>query len=125
QSRREPRIEHVRNLLQLRAAAFRASARRLARDDNFFAGVASPRRNAMPPPQLARDAPVVNIVHPVQINLAVVVGDDGDLAALDRLDRLLRQRLDLDEPLLRKPRLDHGAAAVALAEGESVVFFAY
>ena len=34
------------------------------------------------------------------------------------------QRLDLDEPLLGKPRLDHGSAAVALADRERVIFLA-
>ena len=76
----------------------------------------------MAPPQLARDAPVVNVVHPVQINLLVILGDDRDLAAFDCLDRLLRQRLNFDKPLLRKPWLDHGPAALALAEGKRVVF---
>jgi hypothetical protein len=85
---------------------------------------ARPRRNAMPPPQLARDAPVVDVVHPVQINLLVVFGNDRDLAALRRFDGAIGQRFDLDEPLLGKPRLDDGSAALALADRERVVFFA-
>src|SRR5208337_1501473 len=104
------------------AAAFRATGRSLAGDNHFLAAITRPRRNAMSPPQLARDAPVVDIVHPVQINLAVVVRDDGNLAALDSLLGAIGQRLDLDEPLLRQPRLDDGSTAVALADGERVVF---
>ena len=30
-------------------------------------------------PELTRDAPVVDVVHPVEIHLAIVVGDDRDL----------------------------------------------
>src|SRR5260370_38579935 len=83
-----------------------------------------PGRNPMPPPQLARDAPIVDVVHPVQVNLTIVLRRDGDLAALYDLNRALRQRLDLDEPLRRKSRLNHGAAAAALAGSNGVIFFA-
>ena len=79
----------------------------------------------MSPPQLARDAPVVDVVHPVQINLFVVFRDDGDLAAFDGLDRFLRQRLNFDEPLLGEAGLDNSPAAVAFAEGERVIFFGH
>ncbi len=81
----------------------------------------SPRRDAMSPPQLPRDAPVMDVVHPVQIHLPVVFRNDRDLAGLHRGNRLLRQRLDLDEPLRRKPRLDDRSRAVALTERNRVV----
>src|ERR1700688_4816388 len=88
----------------------------------MLAIVAGPSGNAMPPPQLARDAPVVDVIHPVQINLFVIFRDDGDLAALDGFDCFLRERLNSYEPLLGEARFDYGSAAVALAEGECVVF---
>ena len=78
----------------------------------------------MPPPQLARDAPIVDVVHPVQVNLTIVLRVDRDLAALHGLDRAPRHRLNLDEPLRRKSRLNHRATAVTLAEGDGVIFFA-
>src|SRR5580704_19120178 len=123
QSRGKPGVEHIRDLLQLCAAALRALRRSFARDDYFLAAFTCPRRNAMSPPQLARDAPVVDVVHPVQVNLFVVLRNDCDLAAFYGLNYFLRQRLNLDEPLLGQTRLDYGSAAVALAEGERVVFF--
>ena len=76
----------------------------------------------MSPPQLARDRPVMDVVHPVQINLAVVVGDNRDLALLDGRDRFLRQRCNLYEPLLRKPRFNDRPATVALTQGYGVSF---
>src|ERR1035438_4420057 len=94
------------------------------RHDDFGAILASPRGDAMSPPQLTRDAPVVDVLHPVEINLFVIFGNDGDLAALDGFDRFLRERLNFDKPLLGEARLNDGSAALALAEGESVVFFA-
>ncbi len=67
----------------------------------------------------------MDVVHPVQINLPVVVGDDRDLATLDRRNGAVGQRLDLDKPLRGKPRLYSGSAAVALAERDGVVLFAH
>src|ERR1700681_1766960 len=78
----------------------------------------------MPPPQLARNAPVINILHPVQINLAIVLRNDRDLAALDGLDCSVGHGLYLDEPLLGKARLNNRTAAVALADRERVIFLA-
>ncbi len=69
QSRRKPRVEHVVILLQ-RAAAL-ALRRRLTRNDDLAAGLAVPRGNAMSPPQLPRDAPVVNVAHPLEVRLGV------------------------------------------------------
>ncbi len=76
----------------------------------------------MSPPQLARDAPVVNVAHPLEIRFGVVLGDKLDLALLDGCDGAVGQRLDLDEPLRRQARLDDGLAAVALAERHNVIF---
>jgi hypothetical protein len=99
QSGGEPGVQHVRDLLRLRSAAFRTTGWRRARNDHFLARAARPRRNAMSPPQLPRDAPVVNVVHPVQINRAVVLRDDRDFVCLDRLARAIGERFDLHEPL--------------------------
>src|SRR5579862_2824719 len=85
--------------------------------------VASPCGNAMPPPQLARDAPIVDVVHPVEINLSVIFRNDGDLAAFDGLDCFLRERLNFYEPLLGETRFDHGSATIAFTERERVIFF--
>ena len=75
----------------------------------------------MPPPQLARDAPVVDVVHPVEIDLPVIFGRNRDLASFDRLTGALGKGSNLDEPLRRQSGLDHGAAAIALGEGKRVV----
>ncbi len=77
----------------------------------------------MAPPQLARDAPVIDVVHPVEINLAVIVGDDRDFAAFDSFSSAVSERLNLDEPLLGQTRLDNCPAAFALADRERIVFF--
>ena len=75
----------------------------------------------MAPPELARDAPVVDVAHPLVVGLAVLLGREADVAFVDRGDGLFRERLNLDEPLGGQARLDHGLAAVALADGVGVV----
>ena len=44
-----------------------------------------------------------------------------DVSFFNRRNCLVRQRLNLDEPLQRKPRLHHGLAAVAVAHVVHVV----
>ena len=76
----------------------------------------------MPPPELAGDAPVADVAHPLEIFRTPVFRDDADFAALDGRDRGFRQRFHFHEPLVREARLDVGLAAVAGADGIDVVF---
>jgi hypothetical protein len=57
------------------------------------------RGDAMTPPQLPRDRPVVDVLHPVEVRRFPALRGDGDVTLADRLDGRLRERLDLDEPL--------------------------
>src|SRR6266480_3596645 len=82
-----------------------------------------PGRNPVPPPQLPRNAPVVDVVHPVQINLLVILRDNGYLAVLDHLRCALRKWRNFDKPLGGKPWLDDGSAAIAFTERNRVVLF--
>ena len=54
----------------------------------------------MAPPELARDAPVLDVAHPVEVRLRPVLGDEADAAGFDGRDRRLGERLDLHEPLV-------------------------
>jgi hypothetical protein len=72
-----------------------------------------PRRHALPPPQLARNAPVAHVLHPVavgvrtlrmQLHAAVVHHLQGGFG-----------QLHLHEPLEREARLDHRIGALAVA----------
>ena len=82
---------------------------------------AVPGRDAVAPPELAGDAPVVDVVHPLEIGLGPVRRDELDRAVLDDADGLVGERLDADEPLPREVRLDDVLAAVAVADGVVVV----
>src|ERR1700754_88407 len=93
----------------------------LARHRNIAALRAVPCGNPMPPPQLPRDAPVVNVLHPLVVRLAVLVWSKPYVALVDGFDGLVGQRLNPDEPLLRKPRLNDDAGALAQADRQRVV----
>ena len=80
----------------------------------------------MAPPELAADAPVVDVLHPVEVGLLVLLRGEVDglfavRARLDGGDGFLGERLDLDEPLRGEARLDDGFAAVAVAYVVDVV----
>ena len=70
----------------------------------------------MPPPELAGDAPVVHVLHPVIIGLAEALGHELDASVTHGLDGGLGQRLHLDEPLRARHRLNRRTAAVARAD---------
>ena len=78
--------------------------------------IAVPRRDLVAPPELAGNAPVVDILHPVIIGLAEALGHELDASVTHGLDGGLGQRLHLDEPLRARHRLNDRAAAVARAD---------
>ncbi len=116
QARREPRVEHV-----LVLAPALAGRRLLIRSDaDDLALRAVPDRDAVAPPQLARDAPVVQVVDPVEVALGQVGRVHGRAAVADGVTGGLGDALDLHPPLQRQARLDDRAAALAVADGVHV-----
>src|SRR3982751_3314089 len=65
-----------------------------------------PGRDAMAPPQLAGNAPGLDVLEPVEPRLRPAFGYDPDLALARRLDHRLHQRCGVDIPLVGQPRLD-------------------
>ena len=70
----------------------------------------------MAPPQLARDAPVADVLEPAEPRLLVLVGVDLEVAVAHRVGRSLRHPAAVDPPLRLEHRLDDVAGARALAE---------
>ena len=99
--------------MDMRAAALRAGAYIGLGDGHFAAVLTVERRNAVTPPQLTGDTPVVYIFHPAQVGLGEAVGHELGLALVYYVHRGLGERRHLDEPLRRGHRLNGGAAAVA------------
>ena len=56
--------------------------------------------NAVPPPELTGDAPVLDVVHPVEIGLGVPFGHELDASVLHSLYGGLGKILYRNEPLL-------------------------
>ena len=120
--RGKPGIQCVRILMKLRAAALRADVRCLSRDDCLAAVITVPGGNSVSPPELSGDAPVLDIIRPVEVGLLHGVGNQRDLAVLDRLDRGLYQLVHLHEPLFLYHRLHRGTAAVMRSDIVRQVF---
>src|SRR5690554_6236636 len=76
-----------------------------------------PGRNSVAPPQLTRNAPVLQIAHPRKIHVLVVFGHELDVAILHGFDGRFGQALYCDKPLIGEQRLDNVAGAVAVGQG--------
>lgn len=70
----------------------------------------------MAPPELAGNAPILDVIHPIEINLAHPLRNKFHSAIAHDIDRGLCKRLHFDKPLLRNARLDRCVAAVARAD---------
>ena len=74
----------------------------------------------MAPPELAGDAPVADALEPLGVVVAAALGDEPQGTVAIFLERGARERRHPDEPLVGEPRLHHGAAAIAVADGVAV-----
>ncbi len=84
-----------------------------------------PDRYLVSPPQLARDAPIADILHPVKIGLGPVFREEPDISGPDRLDGRLGQGFHLDKPLQRQIGLYHSIAPVAMADRVLILFLLF
>ena len=81
-----------------------------------------PGRNLVPPPELAGDAPGLNVAHPLEVDVFPLLRHEDGAPLLHRVDAGLRQRLGIAEPLVRQPGLAGHAGAVAVRHVVQVVF---
>src|SRR5665647_2665241 len=77
----------------------------------------------MAPPELARDAPGLDVFHPVEISILPILWDELGLAVAHRGNRRLRQFLGVDVPLVGQERLDHHIRAIAVWNNVTVRFY--
>src|SRR5688500_13298732 len=83
---------------------------------------AIPDRDAMSPPQLAADTPILYILEPVEIGLFETFRHDLDAPVFHSGKTRICKRLDLHEPLGRDHRLDDLSAALCARDGGAVGF---
>ena len=84
--------------------------RRLAQLRRLLAAI--PDGDAVPPPELAADAPILNPLQPVRVCLGPVRRAEDDIALLHSLRRLLHAGI-LQEPLHTQARLNRHIGALA------------
>ena len=113
QRRGEPGVERVLILRERGAAAVTARFGHFLGYGHFAAGVAVVGRNAVTPPELTRNAPILDVFHPVEVDLFKACRNKLGFAVAHRFDGGLGERLHANEPLLGDHRLDRGVAAVA------------
>jgi len=75
----------------------------------------------MTPPQLARDAPGLDVFEPVEPGLLPGLGDDPDVAVLHRLQRGKRELGRIDIPLVGEPWLNDDSGAVAVRRRDDAI----
>ena len=90
-----------------------------------------PGRDLVAPPELAADAPVLDVVHPLVVGVDPVFRDEADLSAVDSVDGLLRDALaggvvladgvHGDEPLVGEHGFDDLAGAGAARHHQLVL----
>src|SRR5215207_5710313 len=76
-----------------------------------------PHGDAMSPPQLAADTPILDVLQPVEIGLLKTLGYDLDAPISHSFQRGFCQRFDRHEPLRGDHRLDDLSAALCARDG--------
>ena len=79
--------------------------------------VAVPDRDLVPPPELAGDAPGLDVLEPVVVGLLLALGQDAGAAVADRLEGRAGELRGVDVPLVGQERLDRDLGAVAVRDG--------
>ena len=135
QRRREPRVEHVVVASQRALIPPGARLRRrfgLVVSHVGVAGVVVPGGNLVSPPQLTRDAPVLDAVEPLVVDVDPVLGHELHVAPRHHIQRHLGDRLPRkqgalgcwfrhgDKPLIGEHRLDDRSGAAAARHHQPV-----
>ena len=121
QLRAKPRVQHVLVLMDVVAAALGAHVGVLGKGILPAAVLAVEHGDAVAPPQLTADAPVLEVLHPGGVGLRPARGVEGDLAGVDSVERRTLELVDGNKPLLGQPRLQGGVATVAVHDGVVVL----
>ncbi len=73
-------------------------------------------RNTVPPPELAADTPVFDVLQPVAVGVLVFGGIEDDVVVHDGRQGDVCEVLHLHEPLQAQPRLDRHVRALGIAD---------
>src|SRR4030043_52746 len=101
---------------------FWTRGRRLFGHNDLSALITIPGGDTMAPPDLPRDAPIPDILHPLKIGLLPDLRDNSSTAISNSLDGRFSQRLSFDKPLERKVWLYDRLATITMTYHVAVVF---
>jgi len=120
--RAEPGLQHIAVLAQgdLRAEPVCGAHLGLVAADVDLSGLVVPRRDAVAPPELSADAPVLDVLQPVPVGVDPVLGYEAHAARRDGLEAPLREFVHPHEPLVREVGLDDLPGAVAARDHQFV-----
>ncbi len=118
----EPGVQNVGILGDVATAAMLTLVRIFHAHRNAVAFMAMPRGDAVAPPQLAADAPVPHVPHPVVVDLRPVIRNEDRASLLNRLNGLIRKRACAHKPLGGNHRLHHHTRALAFAHAQFIGF---
>ena len=125
QARGEPGVEHVLVAPQRHGMPVVGEGGGgrlgLALLDEHPAVGAVPGRDLMAPPELARDAPGLDVAHPLEIGVLPQARHEAGATVLDRGDGGLRQGLGVAVPLVGQERLERRTRAIAVRDGVAVL----
>src|SRR5688572_20444271 len=79
-----------------------------------------PDRDAVPPPQLAANAPVLDILEPVEIDLLEAFRHNFDTSIAHRIQSFTGKRIHFHEPLRGYHRLDNFTSALSARDGRTI-----
>src|SRR5256714_5332350 len=113
QPRGEPGVEHIGILLDCCSAAARALLGVFACRPLVRAFLASKDGYTMTPPELPRDVPIADVLHPVLECRVPTLRNDLECSAPILSQNRLGERVHFHEPLIGKSWLDDGVAAGA------------
>eukprot|EP00906_Rhabdomonas_costata_P016650 RCo023910 len=124
QRRAEPGIQHVFVLTQRHIGSqsvVSADFRFIAANIHFTVDVI-PCRDAVTPPQLTGDTPVLNITHPGEVHVFILFRYELNTAILHRFNRRFRQHVRTHIPLVGQHWLDRHTTTVAVRLLQYVIF---
>src|SRR5262249_3071164 len=75
-----------------------------------------PGRNLVAPPKLTRNAPGLDIVHPVEIGCFPLFRHELRMARTDRASSRSRELSGIDVPLVCQKRLNHDTGSIAMRD---------
>ena len=109
--RGKPSVEYVWVALDWFAACL-GLCFRFSSHDIHVARVVIPRRDLMPPPELARDTPVLNVGQPMVVGRRPMIRIEPDFTRGNRTKAALSKTIHFYKPLIGQHRLDDGIGAV-------------